>query len=52
MFVVVFISSTADFQKLQHNVSSLVGGKDSSVFEISMFTFACIFSILANRAKF
>ena len=44
MFVVVFISST-DFQRLLHDVSSLVGRKDNSVFDIPMFTFVCIISI-------
>ena len=51
MFVVVFISSTADFQRLLHNVSSLVGRKDNSVFEIPMFTF-CLYNFhLASRTK-
>ena len=33
MFDVVFINSTADFQKLLHNVSSLVGSNESLAFE-------------------
>ena len=32
MFDVVFINSTADFQKLPHNVSSLVGSNESLAF--------------------
>ena len=34
LFVVVYISPTAYFQKLLHDVSSLVARKDNSVFEI------------------
>lgn len=34
MFDVVFINSTANFQKLLHNVSSLVGSNESLAFEI------------------
>ena len=51
MFVVVFISSTADFQKLLHNVSSLVRKKDNSVIEISRFTYCSYIFHLASCAK-
>ena len=45
MFEVVFINSTADFQKLLHNVSSLVGSNRSLASEIPVAGY------LANRAK-
>ena len=53
MFDVVFINSTADFQKLLHNVSSLVGSNESLAFEIPVVTYCLyiIFFVLANRAK-
>ena len=38
MFDVVFINSTADLQKLLHNVSSLVGSNGSLGSEIPVVT--------------
>ena len=44
MFDVVFINSTADFQKLLHNhVSSLVGSDESLAFEIPMVTYCFVY---------
>ena len=44
MFDVVFINSTADFQKLLHNhVSSLVGNDESLAFEIPMVTYCFVY---------
>ena len=52
MFDVVFINSTADFQKLLHNhVSSLVGSNESLAFEIPMVTYCLYIFFLANRAR-
>ena len=52
MFDVVFINSTADFQKLLHNhVRSLVGSNERLTFEISMVTYCLYIFVLANRAK-
>ena len=51
MFVVVFINCTADFQKLLHNVSSLVGSNESLAFEIPVITYCLYIFVLANRAK-
>ena len=50
MFAVVYISLTADFQKLLHNASSLEK-KDNSAFEISRFLCRSYIFHLANRAK-
>ena len=43
--------STADFQKLLHNVSSLVGSNESLAFEIPAVTYCMYIFVLANRAK-
>ena len=51
MLDVVFINSTADFQKLLHNVSSLVGSNESLAFEIPMVTYYLYIFVSANRAK-
>ena len=48
MFDVVFINSTADFQKLLHNVSSLVGSNESLAFEISMVTYYLYIFVLLS----
>ena len=51
MLDVVFINSTTDFQKLLHNVSSLVGSNESLAFEIPMVTYYLFIFVSANRAK-
>ena len=51
MFDVVVINSTANFQKLLHNVSSQVGSKGSLAFEIPVVTYCLYIFVLANRAK-
>ena len=51
MFDVVFINSTSDFQKLLHNVSSLVGSNGSLASEIPVVTYFLHIFVLANRAK-
>ena len=51
MFDVVFINSTANFQKLLHNVSSLVGSNESLAFEIPVDTYCLYIFLLANCAK-
>ena len=43
MFNVVFIDSTADFQKLLHYVSSLVGSNESLAFEIPVVTYLLVY---------
>ena len=51
VYDVVFINSTADFQKLLHDVSSLVGSNKSLAFEIPVVTYCLYIFVLANRAK-
>ena len=51
MFDVLFINSTANLQKVLHNISSLVGSNESLVFEIPVVTYCLYIFVLANRAK-
>ena len=51
MFDVVFIISTTDFQKLLHNVSTLVASNESLAFKIPVVTYCLYIFVLANRAK-
>ena len=51
MFDLVFINSTADFQKLLYDVTSLVGSKESLNFEVPMVTYYLYIFVLTNRTK-
>ena len=51
MFDVVFINSTANFQKFLRNVSSLVGSNGSLAFEIPVVTYCLYIFVLTNRAE-
>ena len=51
MLDVVFINCTADFQKLLHNMSSLVGSNENLAVEIPVVIYCLYIFVLANRAR-